>query len=244
MALLKRKPEKRPNIVTTVTQGEEEDQTSPAQEEEAESEQSRSGGMSQLLTFQRRERVSLMQEGGCGQPMRPSRATAPAASDDRQGDTSSTSLTIGQVSRQTGVSAKTIRYYESLGLLPRPPRQANQYRQYHAADVNRLRLLQRIRLLGVPLAQARHLLARATDARCADVRQDLLALVDARLAALDREMEDLRRLRLEVEPYQRALSECRLDAEEPFAACADMRCIGMGSDGPSGQEEQHEDGGL
>src|SRR6185437_13689809 len=117
------------------------------------------------------------------------RPTRPAARDD---------LTIGQVSHLTGLDAKTIRYYESIGLLPLPPRLANNYRHYGAADVKRLLLLQRIRLLGVPLSEAKQLLAGATDARCADVQDALVALVNDRLLALDREISELRSLRTEI----------------------------------------------
>lgn len=55
-------------------------------------------------------------------------------------------LTIGELARRTGMSAKAIRHYESIGLLPCPLRQANGYRRYGMADVNRLLLLRHIRL--------------------------------------------------------------------------------------------------
>src|SRR5712692_7193689 len=87
------------------------------------------------------------------------------------------SFTISQVASLTGINAKAIRYYESIGLLPSPLRAANQYRRYSMADVNRLNLLRRIRLLGVPLSAAKSLLVGATDARCIDVQQELLTLV-------------------------------------------------------------------
>ncbi len=48
-------------------------------------------------------------------------------------------MVIHELTKQTGVPAKTIRYYESIGLLPRPKRTANNYRQYTPADVERLR---------------------------------------------------------------------------------------------------------
>src|SRR5438105_2809268 len=93
-----------------------------------------------------------------------------------------------QVAHLTGVNAKAIRYYESIGFLPSPPRAANLYRRYSMADVNRLNLLRRIRLLGVPLSAAKSLLVGATDARCLDVQQELLALVNERLKAIDQEI--------------------------------------------------------
>lgn len=161
------------------------------------------------------------------------------------------SLTIGQVSELAGVRAKTIRYYESIGLLPRPPRGENSYRRYSAADVNRLLLLQRIRLLGVPLSEAKSLLAGATDARCAEVQDALLALVTDRLSAIDREIAELHALRREVEGYQQMLEICRPSEREAFSDCRDMSCIAgananaaydgcAAGDGP-GCEEKNED---
>src|SRR5579885_2290601 len=82
-------------------------------------------------------------------------------------------FTISQVAHLTGVKAKAIRYYESVGLLPRPARFANRYRRYGQADVNRLLLLRCIRSLGIPLAQAKQLLMEVSDPRCIDVHQEL-----------------------------------------------------------------------
>jgi DNA-binding transcriptional MerR regulator len=156
------------------------------------------------------------------------RPTRPAAGDN---------LTIGQVSRLTGLDAKTMRYYESIGLLPRPPRQANNYRRYGAADVNRLLLLQRIRLLGVPLSEAKQFLAGATDARCADVQDALVALVNDRLLALDREIAELHALRTQIEGYRDSLTTCRADESESFSACNDVSCI-VGNAGVAEYEEE------
>lgn len=140
------------------------------------------------------------------------------------------SYTISQVACLTGVNAKAIRYYEDIGLLPRPPRGANHYRRYSMADVNRLNLLRRIRLLGVPLSAAKSLLIGATDARCVDVQQELLTLVHERLIALDQEIAELQLLRSEIESYQQRLSECQPDEHEPFSMCRDMSCIAVSSE--------------
>ena len=141
-------------------------------------------------------------------------------------------LTIGQLARLTGLSAKTIRYYEDIGLLPLPPRGANGYRRYGVADVNRAHLLKRIRFLGVPLSVARPLLVGASDARCSEVQHELLALVRQRLHALDMEIAELRHLRAIVEGYRSALDACHADEELAFGACHDMRCIAGTGDAP------------
>jgi len=136
-------------------------------------------------------------------------------------------LTIGSLARLTGISAKAIRYYEEMGLLPPAERAGNRYRHYGQADINRLMLLRRIRLLGVPLSAARSLLAITDEARCAEVQHELLHLVDERLTVLDREIAELRVLRSEVQRYQRALVACHPDKEESFRECQDMRCAGL-----------------
>ena len=134
-------------------------------------------------------------------------------------------LTIGQLAQLTGINTKAIRYYEGAGLLPCPPRGANHYRRYSMADVNRLLLLRRIRLLGVPLSAARTLLIGASDARCIDIQQELLALVDERLKVLDQEIANLQQFRVALANYQRALAACQPGENEPFSTCPDMECI-------------------
>lgn len=131
-------------------------------------------------------------------------------------------FTIGQVARLTGVNAKTIRYYESVGLLPAPARSENSYRRYSRADVNRLMLLQRIRSLGMPLPAARSLLAGTDEARCTEVRDDLLVLMSDRLQDIDRQMMALQAQRAEVERYQRTIRACLPDPDVAFSACGDL----------------------
>ena len=79
----------------------------------------------------------------------------------------------------------------------------------------------------MPLAAARPLLAGAPDTRCADVQRDLLALVDARLVALDREIAELHALRDEAVRYARALAECPVTGDDLFNDCTDVRCLAL-----------------
>jgi len=147
-------------------------------------------------------------------------------------------FTISQIARMTGVNVKAIRYYESIGLLPRPARFDNQYRRYSMVDVNRLILLRRIRCLGVPLMQAKTLLIGASDARCLDVQQELLKLVEARLISIDQEISELHRLRDEMESYQRKLFDCHPNESEAFQMCADMSCIAVSNENFERKEER------
>jgi MerR family transcriptional regulator, copper efflux regulator len=61
-------------------------------------------------------------------------------------------VSIGMASRMSGVTAKMIRHYETLGLLPTVGRTDSNYRQYSEADVHTLRFIKRSRELGFPIA--------------------------------------------------------------------------------------------
>ena len=68
-------------------------------------------------------------------------------------------LTVGQLARATGVPAKTIRYYEQVGVLPVPHRSTAGYRHYSRPDVHRLLFIRRARALGLSLANLKALTA-------------------------------------------------------------------------------------
>ena len=118
--------------------------------------------------------------------------------------------------RVTGFNAKAIRYYEQIGILPPSSRGKNGYRQYSQADINRLNLLRRLRLLGISLEEAKTLWGVTLDAPCYEVQHDLLHLVNARLATIDQEIAELHHLREEVVRCQQQLVVSAVEKDEPF----------------------------
>jgi MerR family transcriptional regulator, Zn(II)-responsive regulator of zntA len=98
-----------------------------------------------------------------------------------------------EAARATGVSTDTLRHYERNGLLPEVQRTSSGYRRYPAATVERVLLIQRALVVGFSLADLKRVL-RIRDqggAPCHSVR----ALLDQRLEALTRQIEELRILR-------------------------------------------------
>lgn len=134
-------------------------------------------------------------------------------------------VTIGELARLTGFNAKAIRYYEQIGVLPISRRGENGYRLYSQADLNRLNLLRRLRLLGISLADAKKLLAATLDAPCYKVQHELLDLVNARLTAIDQEIAELHQLREEVVHCQQQLVSGGVKKDEPFTVCYDQTCL-------------------
>lgn len=103
-------------------------------------------------------------------------------------------MRIGTLAQRLGTTADTIRFYERRGLLPRPTRSDNGYREYTDADVSRLRLLIGLRSLDLPLDQAAMLADLCAAGRCGEVSNELRAAVDEKRAELGRRIEDLRYL--------------------------------------------------
>ena len=99
-------------------------------------------------------------------------------------------LNISEVAKDTGVSAKMIRHYESLGLLKAAKRTYGGYRIYDEKDVHLLRFIRRARDLGFGIKEVDRLLGLWQDRRraSADVRrvaQQHLADLDDKIAALE-----------------------------------------------------------
>lgn len=98
---------------------------------------------------------------------------------------------IGEVSVSSGVQIETIRYYERIGLMPRPARTANQRRRYDGKAVDQLVFIRRARELGFSISEIRTLIGLSSVKRsCADVH----ALTVGHLDDVRRKIADLRKI--------------------------------------------------
>lgn len=100
-------------------------------------------------------------------------------------------MNIGDASSKSRLPAKTIRYYEDIGLL-KPERADNGYRDYSMSDVHKLRFLQRSRGLGFSVEECRQLLALYEDKDRAS--SDVKSMAQSKLQEIDRKITELREL--------------------------------------------------
>lgn len=110
-----------------------------------------------------------------------------------------TTFHIGEAAQRSGVSAKMIRHYEGLGLLPAVARTDSGYRTYVEADVHTLRFIRRARELGFGMAEIGELLQlwqnkRRTSAAVQRIARAHVNDLEARIAALESMKRTLERL--------------------------------------------------
>lgn len=122
-------------------------------------------------------------------------------------------MLIHDLSRKTGVPASTIRYYERLGLLQSPQRNAAQYRLYKKPDVERLRFIQKAKRLGLSLTEIGQLIALRAGGTppC----QQLKTMVANHLQQLDRQIAELQALRQDLATYHADLATQLPDPPDP-----------------------------
>ena len=99
-------------------------------------------------------------------------------------------MNIGQVARHSGVSAKMIRHYEQIGLIPKASRTYSNYRTYSGKDVHTLRFIRQARSLGFSIKQIEELLGLWRNQRRQSSKVKALALahikeLDERIAELE-----------------------------------------------------------
>jgi Hg(II)-responsive transcriptional regulator len=108
-------------------------------------------------------------------------------------------MRIGEVAAEAAVNVQTLRYYERVGLLPKPARRRSGYRAYDVQIVRRVRFIKRAQELGFTLAEIADLLAfrEQSESACAQVE----ARSSTTLDRIDDKIRDLESMRAALKEY-------------------------------------------
>jgi Cu(I)-responsive transcriptional regulator len=109
----------------------------------------------------------------------------------------STTMNIGEAAKVSGVSAKMIRHYESVGLFPEAARTESGYRQYSEKEVGTLRFIRHSRDLGFSIEQIRELLGLWQNRRRSS--RQVRALAQAHIEELDAKLKELQAMKATLE---------------------------------------------
>jgi len=131
-------------------------------------------------------------------------------------------MTIGKVSKHSGIGIETIRYYEREGLIEPPKRrESSGYREYNPSVVIRLSFIRRAKDLGFSLQDIRELLSLSveTKSKCASVKKKALG----KLKEINERMEQLQKIR---GALSQLISQC--DQKRPTSDCPILDALEQG----------------
>lgn len=127
-------------------------------------------------------------------------------------------LKIGEAAKRLEMNPRTIRFYESAGLLPPPQRAEHGYasaghRLFTSEDLQRLQFIRQARLLDLSLGQIRELVELTEDGCCGAARPHLKALIREKLPDLRRRIAELRQVERHLQVLARTLPDAPAGAE-------------------------------
>jgi DNA-binding transcriptional MerR regulator len=114
-------------------------------------------------------------------------------------------MTIGEVSRRSGFTIRTLRFYERRGVLPPTARRPSGYRLYGDADLRRLAFIRQAKTLGLTLDAIRELVVAARQRNGVTTRDRLLRMLDERISQTMQQIEMLTGILNELHRRRRAL---------------------------------------
>ena len=157
---------------------------------------------------------------------------ANASTGDQQESTSL--LKVAEIGKRTGLTRKALRLYETMGLVEPAERTDAGYRLYDAEALRRIELVNRAKMLGLSLNEAKDFL-HVAEGCCGENHPELAALVERKLVETDARLAELRNLRrtLDTVLERLARSEGQHRCEESLCTCNAPLTIGRKGDGTS-----------
>jgi len=133
--------------------------------------------------------------------------------------TKAKAFTIGRLASEVGINLETVRFYEREGLLKKPPRSRNGYRQFPVDSIRRLRFIRRAQDLGFSLNEIRELLAlRASSGTSCE---EICRLAEAKLADVEAKITTLESLRDSLRKLAKSCPRCAPLSDCPILECLD-----------------------
>lgn len=140
-------------------------------------------------------------------------------------------LLIGDVARRSGVSTPTIRYYEEIGLLPKPHRSSTGYRRYSENAVDDLRFIKKAQTLGFSLEEVGEILKQSRSGQIPCSR--VVSLAHRHLAAIEERIRQLQSFRDHL-----ANEVAKWDAQQTMVTCSGL-CQLIADAEPAGDLNLH-----
>lgn len=148
---------------------------------------------------------------------------------------SETALKIGEVARLAGMPAKTLRYYEEIGLISPAGRTDSGYRIYCWRELEQIEFIRRAKLMGLSLTEIRSLVWSAEDGIPNKVFQRLDGMLERSLEETERKIEELRAFRESLLEYREQAVEseaqgacrCGERGENEFCGCVTAATDGV-----------------
>ncbi|MDQ6751700.1 MAG: MerR family DNA-binding protein [Actinomycetota bacterium] len=110
--------------------------------------------------------------------------------------------TVKQVADRVGLPSRTVRYYDSIGLVSPGERSGAGYRLYGPEDEGKLAFVRQAKTLGFSLEEIRGLIGAAEQGCCSQVMPELERLLDAKVAEIDSRIADLHTFRARLVAYR------------------------------------------
>lgn len=122
-------------------------------------------------------------------------------------------MKVGELAKKAGINLETMRYYERIGLMPKPNRKESGYRYYDETDLARVRFIVRSKELGFTLKETKELLSMRidSDTKCEDVKdlaQRKITDIQMRIKDLESIASHLQSLVNQCTDGQMSLEEC------------------------------------